>query len=84
MVYTKALCFILFFPSYDICTMNEMIYEMNHILNCGYEIKYKSYDPCSYQCNFSNGIEKPEKFRTSIYDSLHISFRSLIHSPWEH
>ena len=24
--------------------MNHMIYEMNHTLNCGYEIK-KSYDP---------------------------------------
>ena len=26
---------------------NEMIYEMNHILNCGYEIKW-SFDPRSY------------------------------------
>ena len=32
---------------------NEMIYEMNHILNCGYEIKC-SYDPRSYNAIFSN------------------------------
>ena len=43
-----------------------MIYKMNHtsILNCGYEIKC-SHDPCSYERNFSNCVEKPEKFRTS-------------------
>ena len=23
-------------------SMNEMIHEMNHTLNCGYEIKYKA------------------------------------------
>ena len=28
-------------------------YEMNHILNCRYEIKW-SYDPRSYECNFNN------------------------------
>ena len=43
---------------------DEEIYEMNHILNCRYEIKW-SYDPCSYERNFSNCIEKPEKIRTS-------------------
>ena len=37
-----------------------MIYEMNHILNCEHEIK-RSYDPRSYERNFSNCIEKPEK-----------------------
>ena len=31
---------------------NEMIYERNHTLNCGYEIKW-SYDPRSYERNFS-------------------------------
>ena len=31
---------------------NEMIYEMSHTLNCGYEIKW-SYDPRSYERNFS-------------------------------
>ena len=41
------------------------MYEMNHILNCGYEIK-GSYDPGSYERNFSTCVEKkPEKFRTS-------------------
>ena len=33
-----------------------MIYEMNHALNCGYEIKW-SYDPRSYERNFSNCVE---------------------------
>ena len=33
-----------------------MIYEMNHILNCGYEIKW-SYDRRSYERNFSNCVE---------------------------
>ena len=32
--------------------MNEMIFEMNHILNCGYEIKW-SYDPRSYEHNLA-------------------------------
>ena len=44
--------------------MDEMIYEINHILNYRYGIKW-SYDPHSH--NFSNCIEKPEKFRTSIW-----------------
>ena len=43
---------------------DEMINEIDHILNCGYEIKL-SYDPCSYERNFFNCAEKPEKFRTS-------------------
>ena len=29
-------------------SMDEMVYEINHILNCGYEIKW-SYDPRSYE-----------------------------------
>ena len=33
-------------------------------MNCGYEIKW-SYDPRSYERNFYNCAEKPEKFRTS-------------------
>ena len=33
-------------------------------MNCGYEIKW-SYDPLSYESNFCNCVEKPEKFRTS-------------------
>ena len=37
---------------------------MNHILNCGYEIRW-SYDPRSYECNFNNCVEKSEKFSTS-------------------
>ena len=41
------------------------MYEMNHILNCGYEIKW-SYDPGSYEHNISNCVEKPEQFRTSM------------------
>ena len=47
-------------------------------MNCGYEIKW-SYDLRSYERNFCNCVEKPEKFRTStisypqfIYDSFHI------------
>ena len=35
----------------------------DHIMNCRYEIKV-SYDPCSYERNFCNCAEKPEKFRT--------------------
>ena len=33
-------------------------------MNCGYEIK-SSYDLRSYERNFYNCVEKPEKFRTS-------------------
>ena len=33
-------------------------------MNCGYEIKW-SYDLRSYERNFCNCVEKPEKFRTS-------------------
>ena len=35
---------------------------MNHILNCGYEIK-ESDDPHSYERNFSNCVEKPAKIQ---------------------
>ena len=31
--------------------MAEITYEMNHILNCGYEIKW-SFDPRSYEGKF--------------------------------
>ena len=49
------------YANYSNCvTMNEEIYEMNRILNCGYEIK-KSYDPRSYGHNFSNCVEKPAR-----------------------
>ena len=36
-----------------------MIYDMNHILDCGYEIK-ESYDLRSYEGNISNCVEKAE------------------------
>ena len=45
--------------------MNEMIYEMNHILE--YEIK-RSYDPRSYERSFSNYIEKPGKKNCEGHD----------------
>ena len=38
-------------------------YEMNHILNGGYQMKW-SHDPRSYERKFSNCSEKPEKFKT--------------------
>ena len=38
---------------------------MNHILNCGYEIKSR-FDPRSYERNFSNCEERPKNFRTSL------------------
>ena len=41
---------------------DEIVYGMNHILNCRYEV---SYDPNSYGGNFCNCVEKPEKVRTS-------------------
>ena len=37
------------------CKRND-IYEMSHMLNCGYEIK-RSYDPCIYEHNFSEDQE---------------------------
>ena len=56
------------FVGYNVPMMNEstndMIYEMNHKSNCGYEIKC-SYDLRSYGRNFCNCVEKPENFRTS-------------------
>ena len=47
--------------------MEEMIYEMNQILNCGHEIKW-SKDPRRYERNFSYCVEKPEKLerRTDV------------------
>ena len=49
--------------------MDEMIYEMNHILNRGYEIKL-SYDPRSYGQNFS-----------AVQYMIHFIYHfSLIHS----
>ena len=38
---------------YRMVLMDEMIHEINHILNCGYEFK-PSYYPCSYESNFRN------------------------------
>ena len=43
---------------------DDMINEMNHILNCGCEIKW-SYDRRSYERNFSNCVHRPEDFRNS-------------------
>ena len=40
------------------------IYEMNHTLNCGYEIKF-SFNPSRYERPFSNCVVKPDKYRTS-------------------
>ena len=37
------------------CERND-IYEMNQMLNCGYEIK-RSYDPCIYECNYGEDQE---------------------------
>ena len=42
-----------------------MIYEMNDILNCGYEIKW-NYDPHSYERNISDCLEKPEISEASL------------------
>ena len=47
-------------------SMDQMIHEMNHILSCGCEIKW-SYDPHSYEHNFSNSTVKPEKFRITWF-----------------
>ena len=50
-----------FFPI-TFVLMDEMICEINHILNCGYEIK-RSYDPRSCERNFSNFVKLPENLR---------------------
>jgi len=42
---------------YRMVLMDEMIHEINHILNCGYEFK-SSYYPRSYESNFRNCVEK--------------------------
>ena len=56
------------FVGYNVPMMNEstndMIYEMNHKSNCGYEIKCSNHLR-SYGRNFCNCVEKPENFRTS-------------------
>ena len=46
-------------------------------MNCGYEIK-GSYDPRSYERNFCNCINKPEKFRTSPLKAS-LDFISAVH-----
>ena len=45
--------------------INQWTYKMNHTLNCGYEIKW-SYDPRTYQRNFSNCVEKSEQSWASM------------------
>ena len=45
-------------------SINKSMDEMNHILNCGHEIKW-SYEPRKFKRNLSNCVEKPEKSRTS-------------------
>ena len=64
---TKQLCMVANKPS-EMVLMNEMIYEINHTLNYGYEIKL-SYDPRSYVRNFSNCVEKLEKLRARLFKS---------------
>ena len=49
--------------------MDEKINEINHALDHRYEIK-GSYDPCSYDHNLSNSVEKPEKLRVATGFSL--------------
>ena len=58
-----------------------MVYEMNH-MNCGYEIKW-SYDLRSYERNFYNCVEKPEKFRTSTgFEPVTSRFRCDALTNW--
>ena len=58
-----------------------MVYEMNH-MNCGYEIKW-SYDLRSYERNFHNCVEKPEKFRTSTgFEPVTSRFRCDALTNW--
>ena len=47
-------------------TMNQRWNDIWNVsyMNWGYEIKW-SYNPRSYERNFCNCVEKPEKFRTS-------------------
>ena len=51
-------------------------------MNCGYEIKW-SYDLRSYERNFSNCVEKPEKFRTSTgFEPVTSRFRCDALTNW--
>ena len=61
----------------------EVIYEMFHILNCGFWNQV-SYDHRSYERNLSNCVQKPEKVRTStgeIYYHLY-SAKCARKSKW--
>ena len=75
----------------------EMIYEIDHILNCGYEIKW-SHDPRTSEfifqgslCSCKNCLHNCEDhsfiwfcIRSSIYDLFQGMISSLIHSSREH
>ena len=51
-------------------------------MNGGYEIKW-SYDLRSYECNFYNCVEKPEKFRTSTgFEPVTSRFRCDALTNW--
>ena len=51
-------------------------------MNCGYEIKW-SYDLRSYERNFCNCVEKPEKFRTSTgFEPVTSRFRCDALTNW--
>ena len=51
-------------------------------MNCGYEIKW-SYDLRSYERNFCNCVEKPEKFRTStVFELVTSRFRCDALTNW--
>ena len=51
-------------------------------MNCGYEIKW-SYDLRSYERNFWNCVEKPEKFRTSTgFEPVTSRFRCDALTNW--
>ena len=51
-------------------------------MNCGYEIKW-SYDLRSYERNFCNCVEKPEKFRTSMgFEPVTSRFRCDALTNW--
>ena len=55
---------------------------MNHILNCGHEIKLR-YDPRSNKRNFGNCVEKPGKFRTSTgFKSMTLWYRCDCLTNW--
>ena len=52
------------------------------MLNYKYKIKW-SYNPCSYECNFCNYVEKPGKFRTSVgFEPIEVLNFSLHHKWW--